>query len=108
MLHTINTLLTTTPPPSSKLLVVGTMTLPDTAALDEPAALNLPELFLQHQLVPMLDAKSVLTFIASRNIHRYICHKVECERMIEEEGNKGGRGGNCCVVVLNVENVRGM
>lgn len=70
MLHSINTLLTTTPPPNSKLLVVGTMTLPEAATLDEPAALNLPELFLQHQFVPMLDAKSVLTFIASRNIHR--------------------------------------
>ena len=71
MLHTINTLLTTTPPPNSKLLVVGTMTLPDAAALDEPAALNLPELFLQHQFVPLLDTQSVLMFSASRNIHRY-------------------------------------
>ena len=70
LLHTINTLLSTTPPPTSKVLVVGTMTLPDAAALDEPAALNLPELFLRHQFVPLLDSHSVMTFIASRNIHR--------------------------------------
>ena len=72
LLHTINTLLTTTPPPGTKLLVVGTMTLPDAAALVEPAALNLPELFIQHQFVPLLDAQSVTTFIASRHIHRYV------------------------------------
>ena len=72
LLHSINTLLTTTPPPNSKLLVVGTMTLTDTDALEEPAALNLPELFIQHQFVPLLDAQGVMTFIASRNIHRYV------------------------------------
>ena len=71
LLHTINTLLTTTPPVASKLLVVSTMTLPDADALDEPAALNLPDLFLQHQFVPLLDAQGVMTFINSRNIHRF-------------------------------------
>ena len=65
------------------------MTLPDTAALDEPAALNLPELFLQHQFVPLLDAQGVMTFITSRNIHRYAkCVCVERER----EGWGGGGG----------------
>lgn len=77
LLHAINTLLTTTPPATSKLLVVGTMTLPDADALEEPAALNLPELFLQHQYVPLLDAQGVMTFISSRNIHRY-ANKCTC------------------------------
>lgn len=72
LLHTVTTLLTTTPPANSKLLVVGTMTLPDASALEEPAALNLPDLFLQHQYVPLLDSQSVMSFIASRNIHRYM------------------------------------
>ena len=68
------------------------MTLPDTAALDEPAALNLPELFLQHQFVPLLDAQGVMTFITSRNIHRYAkCVCVERER--EGWGGGGGQGG---------------
>lgn len=71
LLHTINTLLTTTPPVTSKLLVIGTMILPDADSLDEPAALNLPDLFLQHQFVPLLDAQGVMAFINSRNIHRF-------------------------------------
>ena len=85
LLHAINTLLSTTTPSSSKLLVIGTMTLSDTDALDQPAALNLPELFLQHQFVPLLDVQGVMTFIASRNIHRYGIKYVHvCVREEEE------------------------
>ena len=57
-------------PAGTKLLVVGTMAVTDSAGLEEPSALGLPELFTQQHFVPLLDTKSATTFISARNIHR--------------------------------------
>lgn len=70
LLHTLTTLLSTPPPAKAKVLVIGTMTLSEQSALEEPLTFNLPELFSQHQFVPLLDTDSALSFIAARNIHR--------------------------------------
>ena len=86
VLHTLTTLLTLTPPSTSKLLVIGTMTVPEgVASLEEPFALNLPELFTQHFNVPLLDSESVLGFISARNIYRYEQREREREGERERE-----------------------
>ncbi len=70
LLHTLTTLLATPPPAGAKILVIGTMTLSERGALDEPLTFNLPELFSQHQFVPLLDSESALSFITAKNIHK--------------------------------------
>ncbi len=70
LLHTLTTLLATPLPAGAKVLVIGTMTLSERGALEEPLTFNLPELFNQHQFVPLLDSDSALYFIAAKNIHR--------------------------------------
>lgn len=75
-LHTLFTLLTTTPPSSAKLMIIATMTAPEQAnSLQEATALGLPELFAQHQFVPLLGPEEAKLFIAARNIRRYI-HRI--------------------------------
>ena len=72
LLHTLLTLLTATPPSGTRLLLVGTMTVPEEVSLGEPASLGLPELFGHHQLVPLLGAEEVKVFVAARNIRRLV------------------------------------
>lgn len=54
------------------MLVVGTMIAEDSMALEEHSGLGLPELFMRHHYVPLLNTKSVLTFLGARNMHRYM------------------------------------
>ena len=54
------------------MLVVGTLTAEDSSSLDESQFLGLPDLFLQHHHVPLLDTSAVLTLLGARNIQRYI------------------------------------
>ena len=76
LLHTLTTLLSTPPPASAKVLVIGTMTLNEEDELDEPLTFNLPELFSQHQFVPLLGAQSALSFVGAKNVHRWVDRKV--------------------------------
>ena len=70
--HTHTHTHTHTPPvtPGSKVLVVGTMTAEDEAALEEPSSLGLPELFVRRHLLPLLDTRGALAFLTARNIHK--------------------------------------
>ena len=54
-----------------RVLVVGTLTVESGDSLDEPQYLGLPELFLQHLPVPLLDCDAALAFINSSNVHRW-------------------------------------
>lgn len=58
-------------PPGVKLLVVGTLTVEDGVSLEGPEFLGLPDLFLQHHHIPLLDHSATLTFLNARNIHKY-------------------------------------
>lgn len=71
LLHALFTLLTTTPPSSAKLMLVATITCSDEASLQDPTSLGLPDLFAQHQFVPLLGPDEARLFIAARNIKRY-------------------------------------
>lgn len=108
LLHAVNTLLTTTPPAGSKVLVVGTMTAEDEAALEEPSSLGLPELFVRRHLLPLLDTRGALAFLTARNIHklgggqfllpsnlvisvRQLLHSIECACVQSDRPCPSGR-----------------
>lgn len=70
LLHTLFTLLTTTPTAGTKLMIIATMTATDQAALEDTASLGLPQLFAQHQYVPLLGPEEARIFITARNVKR--------------------------------------
>ncbi len=70
LLHTLYTLLTTTPPAGTKLMIIATMTTTNQLGLEDPASLGLPQLFAQHQYVPLLGPDEARLFIAAKNIAR--------------------------------------
>ena len=70
LLHALFTLLTTTPPSQAKLMVVATLTCAEEALLQDPTSLGLPDLFDQHQFVPLLGPGEARQFITARNIRR--------------------------------------
>jgi len=72
LLHTLTTHLAPATPPNTKLFIIGTMTLPSEASLDEPSALGLPDYFNQREYVALMKTEDIQTFIAARNIHRYV------------------------------------
>ena len=77
MLYSPPSLLPPFPPPplpssGVKVLVVGTLTVEDGLSVESPEFLGLPDLFLQHYHVPLLDHSATLTFLNARNIHKYI------------------------------------
>ena len=51
-------------------MVIATMTATDEVALGDPASLGFPQLFEQHQYVPLLGPEEASLFIAARNINR--------------------------------------
>ena len=51
--------------------MVGTLTVEDGVALDDPHFVGIPDLFLQHHYIPLLDCDAVLTFLNASNIHKY-------------------------------------
>ena len=53
------------------MLVVGTLTVEEGVALDDPQFLGLPDLFLHHHLLPLLDCDAALSFLNASNIHKY-------------------------------------
>ncbi|CAI8055730.1 Vesicle-fusing ATPase [Geodia barretti] len=71
LLHTITTLLTSPIPTGLRVLVVGTLTVEEGVALEDPQFLGLPNLFLHHHLVPLLDCDATLSFLNASNIHKF-------------------------------------
>lgn len=69
LLHTLFTLLTTTPPSNAKLMLVATMTCTENT-LHDYTSLGLPDLFAQHEMVPLLGPEEAKRFIAARNIRK--------------------------------------
>ena len=53
------------------MLVVGTLTMEEGVGLDDPQFLGLPDLFLHHHFVPLLDCNAALSFLNASNIHKY-------------------------------------
>ena len=63
--------------PGARVLVVGTLTVEEGQSLEDPEFLGLPQLFLQHQYIPLLDTSSTLTFLDAKNIHRYMHDRIQ-------------------------------